>query len=242
MKVSELVNGRKLIKRLWLILWAIMGILLVLKFCFNIWYPITINNQFLVKVFNWIDTHDIARYFIYLVFYEINIFFTIMSCVKCKRPNLIIWLFVSCGVLAHFVKSKNEIAGAILEIMILIILPIFYNIKCKSFNKLWLNICFPIFVNALLMAWQLNILFIRDINDILTNAPSLIGVAMMLDNYIFAIILWLGVSYMGLLGPWFFGKELTELKAEKEKELKKKNPDLDLIRQIDKAITELEGE
>lgn len=47
---------------------------------------------------------------------------------------------------------------------------------------------------------------------------------------------------MGLLGPWFFGKELTELKAEKEKELKKKNPDLDLIRQIDKAITELEGE
>ena len=40
---------------------------------------------------------------------------------------------------------------------------------------------------------------------------------------------------------WFWSKDVTVLKAEKEKELAKKNPDMDKVAKIEKRILELEG-
>ena len=46
---------------------------------------------------------------------------------------------------------------------------------------------------------------------------------------------------MGIFsGGWWWGKSITELKAMKEKELAKENPDAKLIAEIDKAIAEKE--
>lgn len=48
---------------------------------------------------------------------------------------------------------------------------------------------------------------------------------------------------MGLLGMgWFWSKDITVLKAEKEKELAKSNPDTKLIAKINARIAELEKE
>lgn len=48
---------------------------------------------------------------------------------------------------------------------------------------------------------------------------------------------------MGLLSAgWFFGKDITTLKAEREKELAKSEPDMKLVEKIDSRIAELEKE
>ena len=48
---------------------------------------------------------------------------------------------------------------------------------------------------------------------------------------------------MGLLGiGWLWSKDITVLKAEKEKELAKKEPDMELVAKIDSRIAELEKE
>ena len=48
---------------------------------------------------------------------------------------------------------------------------------------------------------------------------------------------------MGLLGAgWFWSKDVTVLKAEKEKELAKKRPDSSKLAKLDERIAELEKE
>ena len=48
---------------------------------------------------------------------------------------------------------------------------------------------------------------------------------------------------MGWFGAgWLWSKDITVLKAEKEKELAKKNPDTKLIEKIDERIAILEKE
>lgn len=48
----------------------------------------------------------------------------------------------------------------------------------------------------------------------------------------------MGLSSWG----WFFGKSVTELKALREMELGKENPDKKLIAKIDEAIAKKENE
>ena len=48
---------------------------------------------------------------------------------------------------------------------------------------------------------------------------------------------------MSLFGwGWLWSKDVTVLRAEKEKELTKKEPDMDKIAEIDSRIAELEKE
>ena len=47
---------------------------------------------------------------------------------------------------------------------------------------------------------------------------------------------------MGIWGLWLWGKELTELEAMKAEELKKENPDKDLLAKIDEAIAKKKEE
>lgn len=45
---------------------------------------------------------------------------------------------------------------------------------------------------------------------------------------------------MGLWSGWFFSKDITVLKAEKEKELAKAEPDMEKVADIEKQISEIE--
>ncbi len=92
------------------------------------------------------------------------------------------------------------------------------------------------------MIWQLNVLFVRDLPNMLDNVETLIQIILQLDYYIFLIITWIGVTKMGLISAWFFSKDITVLKAAKEKELARKKPNMDTIAKIDERIAELEKE
>ena len=96
----------------------------------------------------------------------------------------------------------------------------------------------PIVVYVLINAWQFTIYFVRDLDyKVLSETSFLISWVLMIDYYIFIIIQWIGVSFMGLWsGGWLFGKSEVELKALKDKELKKAKPDKELLKQIDECL------
>ena len=243
--MKKLINFPKLIKTLWICLWAILGILLILKFCFGKWYPIVVNNEFIIKICEFVDCHRIIECLIGGILYVFSINVWILSAIKrYKYDNIIIFIIINIFVIGtYLIKFYLNITLAnIIELGYLIIFPIIFNLIKHNLRNKWFNIFLPIVVYILINLFQLNILLIRNINEILTNMPSLIYLTMQIDYYIFLIIMWLGVNNMGwLTGGWFFGKSLTELKAEREKELAKEEPDKDFIAELDKAIAEKEA-
>lgn len=241
--ILKIVNLPKLIKRLWIILWLSLFILVAMKLCFNIWYPIIVENAFIINICNFIDDNKIIKIILYLVFYILNGFLILLIYTKQKRINKItlIVYFISL-IIGYFLKNYSNILGIVYEILIIIYASI-YNLKNKTFKQKYKNVFFPIIIYFLINIWQLNIFFIRGIENILTNIPSLINLVLQIDYYIFLLITWIGVSYMGVLGfGWLWGKSETELLALKEEELKKEKPDEKLIEQIDKKLEELKYE
>lgn len=238
MKLNKILDFPKLIKRLWIILWITLFIFVIAKLCFNIWYPIISYNVYFIKVCNYIDNTNILKYGIMLVFYILNLnLLYLIGIKKFKYHNKIECLIINILIIISFiVKSYNINYGMLIEIILIIIVPIILNLKFNTFNNKILNVLMPIIINILVMIWQLNIKFIRNIDEISENLPVLICYILQIDYYIFITITWIGVNYMGLYGAWFWGKSVTELEALKEKELSKEVPDKKLLDQIDKAI------
>ena len=83
-------------------------------------------------------------------------------------------------------------------------------------------------------------MFIRGIEDILSDLPSSIYITLQLDYYIFLILTMIGVKYfMGLLGTgWFWSDKLTKYEAKKEAELQKAEPDMEYVEYLDEKIAE----
>ena len=247
MKINKFVDLPKLVRRVWLILWAILGILLIMKYCFNIWYPIIVNNDILIEIGVFLDnTHILSipglsivlkvANMIAEIFYCFNVIIAYLICLKKKKLNIkYIIILVSISIIVCIIKEIIAI-GFICEFILLIIIPTIINIKENTFHNKALNILFALIVNAICFLWQLSILLIRNINDVLTTAPSIIAIIMQLDYYIFLIIFYIGVCHMGIWGIWLFGKSLTELKAMKAEEEKKENPDKDYIAELEMAI------
>ena len=238
--MNKLLNVSKLIKRIWIILWVILGILLILKFCFNIWYPIVIKNQGLINICNFIDERMYLRISMNLILYLINIEFMFLICTMKKKVDMKLFLLIAIiSIPISVSKNYSQFLPFIFEVFLIIVFPIIYNIKNKTFkSKTFMNILLPIIMNVLLMLWQLNVLFVRNLSEILTSESALIVLVMQLDYYIFLIITYIGVCHMGAAGLWFWGKSKTELEAIKAEELKKENPDAKLLEELDEAIKE----
>lgn len=244
--IEKLVDVPKLVRRVWLILWITLAIFVVAKLCFNMWYPIVIDNEFIINICLKIDNNEIIKYIIMLLLYVTNANFFFLTCVKEKKYNKTIHLvvmnlmFVICQTLKYFYNTY----GNIFEIVLVVVIPIFVNLYKHKFYKKIHNIILPIIIYMLFNIWQLNIFFIRGIGEVLTNAPVLIVYALQIDYYIFTIITWIGVSYfMGAYGiGWLWGKSEVELLALKEKELAKEKPDLELVKEIDEALKKAKDE
>lgn len=243
--IEKLVDVPKLVRRVWLILWITLAIFVVAKLCFNMWYPIVIENENIIKICSYIDNNELVKYIIMLMFYLLNaniIFLTFIR--KPKFSNKIfMMLFNIANIIGYLVKGINNAYGIIFETSVIII-SIIINIKNKTFSKQTWNILFPIIIYLMINVWQLNIFFIRGITNILNELPSLIFITIQIDYYIFLIITWIGVVYyMGLLGyGWLWGKSEVELLALKEKELAKEKPDLELVKEIDEALKKAKDE
>lgn len=243
--VNKILDMPKLIRRVWILLWVSLAILLVMKFCFGIWYPIVIENENLNKL-NDLITNSWVKYFILALFYMFsgNLLYLISST---KRGYDYAWEMVGINTIiaaGFIIKIINNNFSMITEIIISVIIPIIYLLKkYKKVNKVLL-ILYPIIIQALVFLWQLNIFLIRDITDFnsINNQYFLIGFVLQLDYYIFLTITFMGVCCMGLWSFWIFCKDITVLKAEKEKELAKAKPNMKKVNALDSKISELEKE
>ena len=243
--INKIVDVPKLIIRIWIVLWLILIILLIMKFCFNIWYPVSTNNETFITICKFFDDNKIANLLLRLFFYMLSsniLFLSLIGRYKYSK-----WYY---GLIANsiyigvfFLKNYVGFLGLVFEISI-VILAIVLNLKRHRFVSNWHNILIPIIVYVVVFLWQLLILIVRNTTSyILDELPTLVSLILMLDYYIFIIITWIGVNIMGTWSwGWFFGKDSTTLKAEKEKELAKSNPNMIKVRQIESRIEQLEKE
>jgi hypothetical protein len=244
--VEKFVNLPKLVRRIWILLWAILLGLSAIKILFNKWYPIVVEDVNFTNICEFIDSNVVLKYGIMLLFYILSVNIIFLTTIK-RMWYRKIQDFIVINVLiifSYYMKSIGNALGVLVEFAYLILIPALINIKTKPFTKKWLNILMPLFVYIALNIWQLNMLFIKDVETLLSNAPTLIWLIIQLDYYTFLLITWIGVNYfMGLLSAgWFFGKSETELLAIKEKELAKEKPDMKLVEDIDKELKRREEE
>ncbi len=244
--ITKILDVPKLIRNIWFMLWIILAILVIFKYCFNLWYPVVVKNEAFINICSFIDNNKAVNLTIMgiLYFFSLNIL-CLTNIGKKKYDNWLMLLIVNLSIgLSFTIKNINNIAGNIYEIFMLFLSFSIYNFRKHSFDKNWKNILVPIINYALLNLWQFTILIVRGTNQLdLSKMSSVIYLIIMLDYYIFLIITWIGVSYMGLLSAgWFFSKDITVLKAAKEKELARKTPNKNTIKKIDERIEELEKE
>lgn len=242
--INKILDVPKLIMRIWILLWLLLAILLVMKFCFNIWYPIVIENEYLLRLNDFVQG-TIIRYLISGVFYIIsaNILY-LTSCRKQKYDSVLEAIVINLiSIVALIFKITIQWLGVVFEISISVIIPTIYLIRVKKHYKLWFRILYPLIIQVIISVWQLNILFLRNVDtETIRNEYFIIGFALQLDYYIFLIITWIGVSFMGIWSFWFFNHDVTALKAEKKKELGKKNPNMKKVESLDIQIAKLEKE
>ena len=234
---EKLFDTKKLVFRIWICLWIILIMMVIFKFCFNIWYPIVEDNKYILAISRFIDDNWVVKTIIMYVFYVFNIFIVINTTTNKRKFELNIYNVstLSLFIIAYIIKNINNLLGVILESLIFITIIPFYNFRKNNFKIKIINLLLPIVLYILLNLWQSNIVFIRGIDEVINNLPTFIWFALQIDYYIFLIITWIGVSFMGLVGlGWWWGKSITELKAMKEKELAKENPDTELIAEIKK--------
>lgn len=243
--INKILDAPKLIRTIWIMLWVILVILLIMKFCFGIWYPIVVKNETFKNMCNFIDNNKILDYGLKLILYIISGNLIILTSLGMKTySKWYLWIvFILLNIGIFFVKYYNSVLGLIIEI-IMIIIFIIINVKRNTFNNKVINILLPIIYYALINLWQLTLLVVRDDGHaVLSDYPSLVILIVQIDYYIFLTITWIGVSFMGLVSwGWFFGKDITVLKAEKSKELSKVEPDMNKVAKIDERIAKLEKE
>lgn len=242
--INKILNVPKLILRLWIILWVCLVILLVLKFCFGMWFPIVIENEWFLQL-NDIFKNNWARYLILCAFYILSDnFLYLISCAKKKYDNWIEFTIIHALLITGFIiKCFFNNFSFIIDIIYSMIIPIIYLLKKYPRRNKAKIILYPILSQVLIMIFQMNILLVRGLDsEAINNEYFILGFVLQLDYYIFLIITWIGVNFMGLWSSWFFGKDITTLKAEKEKELAKEQPDMKKVAEIDEHIKELEKE
>ena len=104
--IEKIIDIPKLIRRLWDILWITEILLVAMKFCFNIWYPIIIENENVLKICNVIDNNYILNYAILLMLYLINENIQYLTCIKKIKYKNYIYLLVFNGIFVanYFLK------------------------------------------------------------------------------------------------------------------------------------------
>lgn len=242
--INKILDVPKLIRTIWFILWILLIILLIMKFCFGIWYPIVIKNQTFLDVNDFIQ-NSWLKYFVLFIFYMLNAnLLYLISSLKFKYTKWYEAIIINTlGIIGFLVKYFVGNIAIIFELIIAVIIPIIVLLKTYNKHNKIILILYPIVIQFLVFLWQLNIFLIRGVDFTKINDEYyLLGFVLQLDYYIFIIISWIGVTKMGLWGFWLFTKDVTALKAEREKELAKKNPNMDKVAKIDEHIKELEKE
>lgn len=240
--INKILDVPKLILRLWIILWICLIVLLVMKFCFGIWYPIVIKNQALLDFNNYIDSTWLKWLFLGIFYtFSGNILY-LTSCKKKKFSNIVEFILINITIiLTLYVKTQIYWLGITLEIIISVVIPIIYLIKTNKYINKFILILYPIAIQGIVFLWQSNILLVRGLPANLEDVGTIFQIVLQIDYYVFLSVLWIGVSFMGFISFWIFCKDVTTLKAIKARELAKSKPNKKMIKEIDEKIAKLEA-
>ena len=208
------MNKEKTIRFMWYSMWITLLLMVVLKLCFNFYYPIVIENSKLLEISYYIDEHFWIDFGISYIFNTFNGIILVLCCIKekwfKKKWHLIIILIFSS--IAYPFKYINTWIAFAITLFPYIIIPLFITEKPKRwvFITFILDNVFQILSNVA----RGNALIICD--------TCLIRKAMLIDYYLLFIIYYLGGNYMGADTwlPWFTKKE-TVINAKIEKLQKK---------------------
>lgn len=247
-KLKELINRildvPKLIITIWVILWLVLLILVVFKFCFNIWYPIVVENEKFIAVCEFIDNHKFLQVLNLSILYIFNFNIVYLICIKSKKyKNWLVFIVAKIfSIIMYAIKLKYNLIGLILEILLFCFILTIYNVRNKTFKKNILNYIYSTLIYVIINIWQSSLMFVRGLQEILTTLPTLIVWVLQIDYYVFLTITWIGVVFiMGAAGiGWWWSNQLTKYQAYKAKELKKTNPDMDYVSFCDTKIKECE--
>lgn len=211
------MNKEKTIRFMWYSMWITLLLMVVLKLCFNFYYPIVIENSKLLEISYYIDEHKWLNYSLRFIVYSINgIFLTLCTLhekwFKKKWHIILILIFSS---IAFPFKFINTWMSFVLILIPYIIIPLIITEN----KKRWVLITF-----ILDNLFQLLSNFTRG-NGLILNNTYLIELFMWIDYYLLFIIYYIGGCYMGSMSwlPWFTKKEtVINAKIEKlEKKIKK---------------------
>lgn len=241
--INEIIDVPKLVFRFWLSLWIVLLILIFFKVVFNVWYPIIVENSIILKIDDFINKYDWIDIVISLMFYLVSSIFLFQIGIKKIRMKWYGYLFVTISFtgIFFFKTFVNNYLAFLLEMSFGVIIPIVYNLKYKTFNNKIKCILYPIIFNIVISLYQSTLMFVRNINELLSTSSAIIKYTLQMDYYVFLLItlIW-EVFFMGNLGWWFFGKDITVLKAELEKEEKKKEPNEKKVLKLKERIDKLE--
>lgn len=102
--INKILDVPKLIIRLWIILWLCLIILLIMKFCFGIWYPIVIENKTLLNISDYVN-NSWLKYLILFLFYAFNINFVYL--IACRKIKYLRTRFNSGFYFVHSLSTHN---------------------------------------------------------------------------------------------------------------------------------------
>lgn len=225
-----MVNHDKIIKIVFKIQIILLIFFFTLKLLFNLWYPIILENERLLAFSNLLDANIVIRNIIYSGFYLFNIYMiTLILNMKKKFSLKISILILISFTLIFILKIYNNNLAMILELLLFILFSI-RNLKHIKYMLLMLLI---------IMSFQLTLLFVRGIEELLKDIPSMIAILLQIDYYIFLTTIYIGGCHMSLLGAFFFGKTSVEVRANIERELLKEEPNQDILNKMYKAFYEI---
>lgn len=208
------MNKEKTIRFMWYSMWITLLLMVVLKLCFNFYYPIVIENSKLLEISYYIDKHKWLDESINFIFYSCN-GLLLSLCVLHEKWFKKKWHFIimfSSSSLVFLAKLYNFTLGSVLIIIPYLIIPLLITEKPKR----WIFITF-----LLDNLFQILSNFARG-NSLIICDTALVRKLMWIDYYLLFIIYYLGGMFMGMESwlPWFTKKE-TVINAKIEKLQKK---------------------
>ena len=208
------MNKEKTIRFMWYSMWITLLLMVVLKLCFNFYYPIVIENSKLLEISYYIDEHKIIMYVINYLLFVCNTVLITLCCIKekwYKKKLHLILILITASIGYPFKYINTWISFAIILIPYIII-----PLLITKNKKRWIFITF-----ALDNVFQILSNFTRG-NNLIADGTFLIVTFLWIDYYLLFLIYYLGGNYMGAGGllPWFTKKE-TVINAKIEKLQKK---------------------
>ena len=178
--MNTTTNSNKVIKRSIILCWVALALCFLVKICGGNFFAIAVENERFIAVCEYIDSRNILLYGLAMINYLIMCYFYFNACFRqTKFTKSQVIVLIPIFVLLFFVKISFVYIGAIIEIIVMIILPALIS-KRKWYCSILYVVIYYIFGYVSL--------FVKNISS--THLPnySLIGLIFSLDVYFMLIL------------------------------------------------------